>query len=63
VALNSYTVVTTEANDVMRYVHNIKKRMPVMLKKEDEAAWLDSGNSVGDFAFPYSGNIIAFSGG
>ncbi|MFN8475914.1 MAG: SOS response-associated peptidase [Anaerolineae bacterium] len=33
-----YTIITTEPNDLLSSVHN---RMPVILKKEDEAAWLN----------------------
>lgn len=55
----TYTILTTEANETMKYVHNIKHRMPVMLKKNDEMAWLDNSNAVKDFAFPYQANLIA----
>lgn len=58
--LNTYTMLTTEANKVMQFVHNHKKRMPIMLNKEDEIAWLDSSNKIQDFAFPYEGNLVAF---
>lgn len=58
--LNTFTMVTTAANDIMKYVHNHKKRMPIMLKKSDELAWLDQSNKIQDFAFPYDGNLIAF---
>jgi putative SOS response-associated peptidase YedK len=57
--LNTFTMITTEANKLMQYVHNHKKRMPIMLNKEDENAWLDSSNKIQDFAFPYSSNLIA----
>lgn len=57
--LNSYTILTTEANETMKYVHNMKQRMPVMLKKADEIAWLDQSNPINDFAFPYQANLIA----
>ena len=59
--VNTYTIITTEANDVMSYVHNNKRRMPVMLKPGDEAAWLDPRNAVKDFAFPYQANLVAFA--
>jgi putative SOS response-associated peptidase YedK len=36
--LESFTIITTEPNDFMRPIHD---RMPVILRKEDEAAWLD----------------------
>lgn len=58
--LNTYTMLTTEANKVMRYVHNHKKRMPIMLKKIDESAWLDNSNKISEFAYPYEGNLVAF---
>jgi putative SOS response-associated peptidase YedK len=56
---NTYTILTTDANETMKYVHNIKQRMPVMLKKNDEMAWLDNSNLIKDFAYPYQANLIA----
>ena len=56
----TFTIVTTEANAIMQYIHNHKKRMPIILKKEDENAWLDSSNHVKDFGYPYSSNLVAF---
>lgn len=40
--LHSYTIITTEANDVVAPIHN---RMPVILDREDEAIWLDPGQT------------------
>jgi putative SOS response-associated peptidase YedK len=57
--LNTYTILTTEANETMKYVHNMKQRMPVMLKRNDEMAWLDHSNPIKDFAYPYQANLIA----
>jgi putative SOS response-associated peptidase YedK len=45
-----YTILTTEANETMKYVHNIKQRMPVMLK--DDERKLDNSNLIKDFAYP-----------
>ncbi|MCX6190192.1 MAG: SOS response-associated peptidase [Bacteroidetes bacterium] len=39
---NTYTIVTTEANELMCEIHNSKKRMPVILTEENEKAWLDN---------------------
>jgi putative SOS response-associated peptidase YedK len=39
--LQTYTVITTKANPLMEQIHNKKKRMPVILPKEDERAWID----------------------
>jgi putative SOS response-associated peptidase YedK len=36
----TYTVLTTVANPLMEYVHNNKKRMPVIIPREFEKDWL-----------------------
>lgn len=38
----TYSIITTEANDLMREIHNTKKRMPVILPKENEYDWLQA---------------------
>jgi putative SOS response-associated peptidase YedK len=58
--LKTYTMVTTEANELMQYIHNHKRRMPVILNREDENAWLDKSNNITDFALPYQTKLIAF---
>ncbi len=45
VLINSCTIITTTPNDVMRPIHD---RMPVILPREHEAAWL--GHSIEDAA-------------
>lgn len=55
----TYTMVTTEANEIMSYVHNHKKRMPIMLNRKDESLWLDKSVNINEFAFPYEANLIA----
>jgi putative SOS response-associated peptidase YedK len=58
---SSFSIVTTEADEHMKYIHNHKERMPIMLNKGDENAWLDSDNKVDDFAFPnYKPRLIGF---
>ena len=47
--MNTYSIVTTEANDLMAEIHNTKKRMPVILTPENEKGWL-LGVDVRDFA-------------
>ena len=54
----TYTILTTEANPLMAEIHNTKKRMPVVLKKEDEVKWLEHC-PIDEFAFPYSVDLIA----
>lgn len=56
--LNSYTIITTQANKLMSEIHNTKQRMPVILKKEDEKHWLQ-GEDYNAFKFPYSCNLVA----
>lgn len=58
--LNTFTMVTTQANSTMQYIHNHKKRMPIVLQQKDEMAWLDAKNPIEDFAFPYESMLIGF---
>jgi putative SOS response-associated peptidase YedK len=55
---NTYTILTTEANPLLAEIHNHKKRMPVVLKREDETKWLEH-QPIQDFAFPYQVNLVA----
>jgi len=43
--LQTYSVVTTKANPLMEKIHNKKKRMPVILHKNDETAWLQDATT------------------
>lgn len=56
--INSYTILTTEANELMSRIHNNKKRMPVVLREKDRDSWL-SGKEILDFAFPYDVELEA----
>jgi len=38
--MNTYTILTTVANEVMSIIHNSKKRMPMILKPGEELLWL-----------------------
>lgn len=38
---NTFSILTTPANPMMENIHNLKKRMPLILKKEDESLWID----------------------
>jgi len=38
--IRTYTVITTKANPLMEKIHNKKKRMPVILRKENEEEWI-----------------------
>ncbi|MDD4971321.1 MAG: SOS response-associated peptidase [Paludibacter sp.] len=39
--LNTFSIITTPANPLMEKIHNLKKRMPLILTQEDEMKWLD----------------------
>lgn len=58
--LNEFTfsMVTTQANVLMSEIHNVKKRMPVILKNGDEFKWLNEINFQ-EFAFPYEVDLKA----
>ena len=56
--VNSYTIITTEANELMSEIHNNKKRMPVILRANDRLKWLQ-GAEVQHFAFPYEVELQA----
>lgn len=54
-------MVTTQANETMQFVHNHKKRMPIILNKNMEQNWLNPNFEIPEFEFPkYNPNIIAF---
>lgn len=40
--INTFSMLTIEANELMKYVHNNRERMPLILNKEDEQYWLSS---------------------
>ncbi len=40
--INTYTIITTEANELMAEIHNSKKRMPVIVRPDEYRDWLDN---------------------
>ncbi len=38
---NTFSIVTTAANPLMEKIHNFKKRMPLIISKENEKKWID----------------------
>ncbi len=42
--VKSYTILTTEANELMSEIHNSKKRMPVIILPENKKDWLEGAN-------------------
>lgn len=50
---NSFGIITTEANDFMAKIHNVKKRMPTILNDALAAAWVSgqlSSNEIQEIA-------------
>jgi putative SOS response-associated peptidase YedK len=39
--IRTFSILTTSANPMMERIHNLKKRMPVILSKENEEMWID----------------------
>lgn len=46
--IRTYTLLTTDANSLLAAIHNTKKRMPCVLTREAERAWLHDGLSETD---------------
>jgi putative SOS response-associated peptidase YedK len=54
--INTFTILTCEANALMAEIHNTKKRMPCILNKEMETDWLSGGLSIDALQIPFSEN-------
>jgi len=53
--VESFTIITTEANPMMAEIHNTKKRMPVILSPESYQQWLTgSSNDAKQLLTPFS---------
>ncbi len=39
--IHTYAIITTRANELMEFVHNTKKRMPLIIKPEKALKWLE----------------------
>ena len=49
--VTTFSIVTTQANELMTEIHNTKHRMPVVLPRAMEKEWL-TDRPIQDFAFP-----------
>jgi putative SOS response-associated peptidase YedK len=43
--LSTFSIITTDANELMAEIHNSAKRMPVLLDRRSEHAWTDNSSS------------------
>jgi len=41
IEISTFTILTTEANELMAGIHNSARRMPVLLERSAEMRWLD----------------------
>jgi len=46
--INTFSIVTTDANGLMAEIHNSGKRMPVILERKNESSWIDLNTSMTD---------------
>ena len=46
--ISTFSIITTEANEMMAVIHNSRKRMPAILDIPEEKKWLDIGASSSD---------------
>ena len=54
--IHTFTIVTTKANPLLEKIHNTKKRMPVILRPEDERQWLSASSppeTAGQLLLPF----------
>jgi len=61
VSLNTFSVVTTRANELMSEIHNSKKRMPVILPAAAEKLWLKEElekNSAAELMEPVASEML-----
>lgn len=59
--LETFSIITTEANPLLARIHNVKKRMPVILRESDEKRWLNAGMSeeeIDGLLVPYDGDDL-----
>jgi putative SOS response-associated peptidase YedK len=61
--MNTFTVITTRANPRMEEIHNLKKRMPVILDPDNEGKWLSndlSDQEIGAIFEPFPQERMTF---
>ena len=59
----SFSILTTEANNTLRFIHNVKQRMPVMLLPQQFSLWLNPETDASDLEGvfkPFSDETMAY---
>jgi len=54
----TFSIVTTEAVGIMEKIHNTKKRMPLLLTKENETLWLSANSMQENYKFVISSGFM-----
>src|SRR5690606_9834707 len=59
--INTFSVLTTKANELLEEIHNEKKRMPLIIPPNDRDAWLDADTpeKIKSFFVPFDGLLSA----
>ncbi len=58
---DTFSIITTDANSLMAKVHNSKRRMPLILSKDDLSIWNDPSTDlklIKDLMQPYSSDLM-----
>ena len=61
IKISTFSLITTQANNLLKKIHNTKKRMPVILSPENESKWIDPSLSVESafqFLQPYPPELL-----
>jgi len=61
--IQSFSILTTDANPMMEKIHNSKKRMPVIIPSNEYAHWLDNNlipKDIQQFFKPFSDSEMAY---
>jgi putative SOS response-associated peptidase YedK len=45
---HTFSIITTRANPLLERIHNTRKRMPVILKREEERKYLEKDLGAGE---------------
>ena len=54
--IHTYSIITCEPNNLLRKIHNKKKRMPVIIPRDKQRKWIDNSlnqEEIQDFLVPY----------
>jgi len=57
----TFSIITTRANPLLERIHNTRKRMPVILRQEDETKWLEKNldrTAIDTLLEPYDASLM-----